>query len=80
MPKSNNADSIALPPPSFHKCWSVGRARAAANAAVVFTVNIVVPLPPEASGTLVGFSEQVGRLCAFAGELAGVQVKVIVPE
>jgi hypothetical protein len=50
------------------------------EAAVVFTVSVDVPLPPEARVTLAGFRVQVGRLCAPAGELVGVQVKFIVPE
>jgi hypothetical protein len=80
MPKSSNAASTVPPPPSFHKCWSVGRARAVVEAAVVFTVNVVVPLPPEAMVTLAGFSAQVGRLSAPAGELVREQIKFIVPE
>jgi len=46
----------------------------------VFTVKTVVPLPPEASVTLVGFKLQVGRLCAPVGELVRAQVRFIVPE
>jgi hypothetical protein len=80
MPKSSNAASTAPPPPIFHKCWSIGRARAVVEAAVVFTVSVDVPLPPEARVRLVGLSAQVGRLCAPVGEVVSEQLKFIVPE
>lgn len=60
MPKSSNATNTVPPPPSFHKCWSVGHPRAVVEAAVVFTVSVNVPLPPEVRVTLAGFREQVG--------------------
>jgi hypothetical protein len=50
------------------------------EAAVVLTVSVEVPLPPEAMVTLVGFSTHVGRLCAPEGELVSEQLKFIVPE
>src|ERR1035437_6664978 len=80
MPKSSNAASAAPPLPSFHKCWSVGRAIAVVEAAVVFTLSVDVPPPPAARVTLAGFIVQVGSLCAPEGELVSVQVRFIVPE
>jgi hypothetical protein len=50
------------------------------EAAVVFTVKTVVPVPSDAIVTLAGFKLQVGRLCAPVGELVRAQVRFIVPE
>jgi hypothetical protein len=57
-----------------------GRASEAVAAAVVLTVKALVPLPPEASVTLVGLKLHVGSFCAPDGELVKVQVRFIVPE
>jgi hypothetical protein len=49
------------------------------EAAVVFTVKTLVPVPPEVIVTLAGFNLQVGRLFAPEGEAARVQVRFMVP-
>jgi hypothetical protein len=50
------------------------------DAAVVYTVKTVLPLPPVAIVTLAGFKLQVGGLCAPAGDPVSVQVIFRVPE
>jgi hypothetical protein len=50
------------------------------EAAVVFTVRVVVAVFPAASWTLEALKLQVGRLCAPVGELASAQVRLTVPE
>jgi hypothetical protein len=50
------------------------------TAAVVCTVSRLFPFPLVTRVTLVGFTLQVGRLCAPVGEFTRVQVKFIVPE
>jgi hypothetical protein len=52
----------------------------AGEAAVVFTVSVAVPLPPDARFMLTGFRLHVGRPCAPAGEAIREQVKFRVPE
>jgi hypothetical protein len=50
------------------------------EAAVVLTVSVEVPLPPEVKATLAGFNAQVGRLRAPTGELVSEQLRFMVPE
>jgi hypothetical protein len=70
----------APPPPRPHKFRRDGITRVAVEAAVVFTVSVVVPLPPVLRVILVGSKLQVGRLFVPAGEAVRVHVKFIVPE
>jgi hypothetical protein len=64
-------------PQSFS--WG-GSTRELLEAAVVFAVSTIVPLPPVVRVMLAGFKLQVGRLCAPAGAAVKVQVRLIVPE
>lgn len=58
----------------------VGLARALLEAPMVFTVKVLVPLPPDEIEIVAGFKLQVGRLCAPVGEPVSAQLKFIVPE
>ena len=80
VPKSRNAARTVPPPASFHRCRSYGCASAVVEAAVVFTVRVLVAVPPALNVTLMGFRLHVGRLCVPAGELARAQVRLRVPE
>ena len=80
MPKSSSAARTVPPPPSFHRSGPYGCASAVVEAAVVFTVRVLVAVPPDLNATLVGFRPHVGRLCAPAGELVRAQVRLSVPE
>ena len=53
--------------------------REAVDAAIVLTVSTLVPVPPVAMATLVGFMVQVGRLCAPVGDVVRAQVRFRVP-
>jgi hypothetical protein len=50
------------------------------DAAVVFTVSKVDPVPPAVMFILAGLRLHVGTLCALVGELTSVQLMFIVPE
>jgi hypothetical protein len=52
----------------------------AGEAAVVFTVNTAVPLPPAARFTLAASKLQVGALCPAGGEAIREQVRFSDPE
>jgi hypothetical protein len=56
--------TASAPPPSPFKLRSKEGVAAELVAVVVLTISDVVPLLPEASDTLAGFNEQVGRLTA----------------
>ena len=68
-----------MPPPKRHR-FSFAGFNIALEAAVVFAVKVVVPVPPDAIVTLAGLRPQVGRLTAPVGELVREQVTFIVPE
>ena len=80
MPSISRPARAAPAPPSPCRLSRDGRSTALLEAAVVFTVKVVVPLPPVAMVTLAGFRLQVGRLGASVGKAVRVQVRSIVPE
>lgn len=72
---TTNARTEPLPNPQiFNGCID------AVEAAVVFTVSVVVPLPLLETARVLGFRLQVGKLCAPVGEAANVHVRFMVPE
>ena len=79
MPPMSNSASTAPPPPILHRLPPGDSRREAVEAAVVWTVSTLVPVPPEAMATLVGFMAHVGRLCAPVGEVVSAQVTFRVP-
>lgn len=80
MPNISSPAKTAPPPPSAQEFLPNGSRRAVVEAAVVFTVKTVVPVPSDAIVTLAGFKLQVGRLCAPVGLPVRAQVRFIVPE
>jgi hypothetical protein len=79
-PTISSPASITPPPPRPISFSPLGASMAVLDAAVVRTVNTVVPLPPLVTVTLVGLRLHVGKLCAPAGEAVSVQLRFIVPE
>jgi hypothetical protein len=78
---SNSSPASTVPPPPRPISFSpLGESIAVLDAAVVRTVNTVVPLPPLVTVTLAGLRLHVGKLWAPAGELVSVQLRFIVPE
>ena len=77
---SRSSPARIVPPPRPGRFIRVGASIAVVDAAVVFTVSTVDPVPPVVIVTLVGLRPHVGRLCAPVGELASVQLIFIVPE
>lgn len=79
MPKRTRTARIEPPPPMPHSRIPGEGTTDALDAAVVFTVNVEVPLPPDDRVTLVGFKLHVGKLCAPVGEVVRLQDRFIVP-
>ena len=79
-PKMITTARIEPPPPMPHSRTPDGGTRVALDAAVVFMLNVEVPLAPDARVTLFGFKLHVGRLCAPIGAPVRVHVRFIVPE
>jgi len=79
MPQVSSSARTVPPPPILQKFPGEGLRREAVDAAIVLTVSTLVPVPPVAMATLVGFMMQVGRLCAPVGDVVRAQVRFRVP-
>jgi hypothetical protein len=78
-PHANSSANNASPPRILQKFLPGALCAADVDAAVVFTVSTLVPVPPEVTATLAGFMVQVGRLCAPVGEVVSAQLRFRVP-
>jgi hypothetical protein len=80
MPNIRRAAKAAPPPLNRQRSWPNGVREDVVEAAVVFTVRTLFPLPPDAMVTLAGLRLQVGTLCAPEGEPVKAQLRFMVPE